>query len=296
MGPAPFAPSAGPAPRILQPYTPGVPSSTRANGPAAAPPVDPGPGRRTVRPPKVAEMVADDLRRRILSGRLRDGSLLATQDELLAEFNVSRASIREALRILESQGLITVRRGKVGGAVVHVPGAEVSAYTLALCLETGDVPIEDVGDSLRHLEAACAARCATSADRRSIAAALDALNNQAEVAVEDWSKYVAVTAAFHERIVLSCGSQTLALVVGAVESLWLSHVRAWATEVAELGAPPSQEYRAAGIAVHRQISDLIRNGKANEVAVLVAEHVDPRQFTPSDSMGKSSVRSLLLKP
>jgi DNA-binding FadR family transcriptional regulator len=69
---------------------------------------------------RVAESVAAELRARIL-GQGGEDYQLPTQDQLMAEFGVSHPSIREAIRILETEGLVTVRRGKVGGAQVHRP-------------------------------------------------------------------------------------------------------------------------------------------------------------------------------
>ena len=86
------------------------------------------PRRAQLRQPRLADMVASVLRERIVNGELADGDLLPKQDELLEEFRISRPSLREALRILESEGLLTVRRGNVGGSVVEAPNAESSAY------------------------------------------------------------------------------------------------------------------------------------------------------------------------
>ena len=61
---------------------------------------------------RIAETVAATLRARILSDRA--GDRLPTQDQLVREFGVSYPSVREALRILETEGLVTVRRGSVG--------------------------------------------------------------------------------------------------------------------------------------------------------------------------------------
>src|SRR5258707_5212277 len=88
--------------------------------PEAASGVAPNP--RQLRQPRLAELVADELRGQITSGALRDEDMLPKFDELLQEFQVSKPSLREALRILETEGLITVRRGNVGGAIVHAPG------------------------------------------------------------------------------------------------------------------------------------------------------------------------------
>ena len=60
--------------------------------------------KQRLRQPRLAEMVAEGLRERILSGELADGSMLPKQDDLLAEFRVSPPSIREALRVWRPRG------------------------------------------------------------------------------------------------------------------------------------------------------------------------------------------------
>src|ERR671929_6023 len=82
--------------------------------------------RRRLSARRTAEIVADELRRQIIDGELSDGDLLPRQELLVEQFNVSLVSLREALRILETEGLVSVRRGNRGGAVVHAP-AKASA-------------------------------------------------------------------------------------------------------------------------------------------------------------------------
>ena len=68
------------------------------------------------RQPRVAELVASKLRDDILSGRLKEGDVLPSQETLLAEFGVSPPALREAIHLLETDGLISVRRGKVNSS------------------------------------------------------------------------------------------------------------------------------------------------------------------------------------
>ena len=95
----------------------------------------PRPGR--VPQLRIAESVAASLRERILAASDGDGYRLPTQEQLVADFGVSYPSVREALRILETEGLVTVRRGKVGGAEVHRPDESSAAYHLGLVLQAG---------------------------------------------------------------------------------------------------------------------------------------------------------------
>ena len=112
----------------------------------------------SVRPARVAELIADRLRDDILSGAIE--GQLPKEDQLRARFDVGKASMREALVILESENLITVRRGKVGGSDIHLPTTASAAYTLGLVLSAEKVEIGEIGDALLVLEPQCAELCA----------------------------------------------------------------------------------------------------------------------------------------
>src|SRR5262245_40782956 len=88
-----------------------------------------------VRSPKTSELVAQTLRRMIVEGELKDGDFLPNEGELIAQLQVSRPTLREAVRVLEAEGLITVRRGSRTGPRVCVPGPEIVARPGALLLE-----------------------------------------------------------------------------------------------------------------------------------------------------------------
>src|SRR5271156_6378876 len=88
-----------------------------------------------VRSPKTAEIVADTLRRMIVEGQLKDGDFLPYEAELMNHFQVSRPSLREAVRVLESDRLVEVRRGSRTGARVRVPGPEIVARPAGFLLE-----------------------------------------------------------------------------------------------------------------------------------------------------------------
>ncbi len=232
-----------------------------------------------LRQPRLAEIVADAMRQRILSGSLQDGGTLPNQETLLAEFRVSKPSLREALRILETEGLITVQRGNVGGAVVHLPQAQHAAYTLGLVLQSKHVTIDDVGRALKHLEAECAGLCAAREDRATtVVPELRALNQQAKDVIDDELAFVRSMADFHEAMVNGCGNQTMLLVAGAIESLWLAHVRSWAQRVSDSGDFPDPKYRANGLKAHERLTGLIERGDVSGAVRFARDHVDPEQF------------------
>ena len=119
-----------------------------------------------VRVSRVADVVADRIRDLIIDGKLADGDRLPPLDALLEEFSISGPSMREALRVLESEGLITVQRGSVGGSVVHRPEPRTAAYTIALVLRSRSTELHDVFDALALLVPMCAMLCARRSDRK----------------------------------------------------------------------------------------------------------------------------------
>ena len=84
--------------------------------------------------PKAAQIVAD-LRGQIVRGDLQGDDSIPPEDELMRQYGVSRPTLREALRVLEFDGLLTTRRGAKGGSTVHVPNGETAARSMGLVLE-----------------------------------------------------------------------------------------------------------------------------------------------------------------
>ena len=95
-------------------------------------------GGTTIRSPKTAELVAGTLRRMVVDGQLKEGDFLPNEAELMTHFGVSRPTLREAVRVLESERLVEVRRGSRTGARVRVPGPEIVARPAGRVRQHGD--------------------------------------------------------------------------------------------------------------------------------------------------------------
>ena len=217
---------------------------------------------RRRRTPRLAEMVADTLRQRILSGQLPDGSELPNQERLLDEFGVSKQAVRDGLRILELEGLITVRRGNVGGAVVHLPTHSGPAYSLGLVLQSRGVQLAEVGRALATMEPVCARLCAGRSDRATaVVPALAAIQEESVRSLEDVPRFMEAMSRFHSTVVTSCGNEPIAVLVGAIEEVWLAQVREWGVQQLEAGSFPDLAYRRAGVEVHEQAHRADRRGE-----------------------------------
>jgi GntR family transcriptional regulator, transcriptional repressor for pyruvate dehydrogenase complex len=229
--------------------------------------------KRRLRQPRVAEIVANELRARILGGDLSDGDQLPKQDELMNEFGVSPPAIREAFRILETEGLITVLRGNVGGAIVHLPQSDNAAYMLGLVLQSRQVPLLDLIEAMRRLEPACAAQAALRSDREStVLPRLRKNIDESFAAIDDPNTFIALARDFHTELVSECGNATMALVVGALERLWSAQVGKLALAKAEHGTFADRSVRLSLAREHERIYRAIEDGDAQSAERAILEH------------------------
>ena len=207
------------------------------------------------------QQIADELRRLIVSGRLSEGDSLGREPELVARFGVSRPSLREALRILESEGLISVLRGMRGGIVVHEPDQRLTARTAALVLRARNVSLADVHEARSLLEPTAVRVVASSRSRRSAASELQRLIDAEARAIDDPDAFGPANARFHERLVALAGNQTLTLVAEMLNEIVARAV----TELSRSGpADGSTATRRRGIRSQERLVSLIRAGKASD--------------------------------
>lgn len=234
--------------------------------------------RRRLSARRTAEIVAEELRRQILDGDLVEGDLLPRQDVLVDRFRVSLVSLREALRILETEGLISVRRGNRGGAVVHAPTKSSAAYMLGLVLRSDSVALTDLGLALQELEPSCAALAAQRPDRaETLVPILDELNALTVEHLDDGAKFTEIGRRFHHEIAHGCGNHTMAVVLGSLEALWTGHERQWAEQSTAQGAYPALAARRAVHAAHVKLTQAIAAGDAERARRLAARHVADTQ-------------------
>jgi DNA-binding FadR family transcriptional regulator len=175
-----------------------------------------------VRVPKVAELVASQIRRQIVKREILEGDALLPESDLMAEFGVSRPTLREAFRILESEGLITVTRGSRGGARVHAPAVSSVARYAGLYLQYKGTPLEDVV-AARALVEPPAARTLARRNQPTDCERLRSLIEEERVVEDDPKRISELLTRFHELIMELAGSDTLSLVVGMLHDIVEKH-------------------------------------------------------------------------
>lgn len=207
------------------------------------------------RTPKAADLVAAELRRRIVTGELPEGHLLPAEANLIEEFGVSRPSLREAYRILESESLLQVLRGAKGGARVQVPDGEHVARYAEYVLEFRGTKMADVYAARAELEAPLARLLTELAKPRHIKLLEQSLA-AAEPFLEDPAAYAAHDVAFHQLVAELAGNKTLRLLVDVLYNIVATaRHRHAAVRTPDLVVETKQVHRT-----HAQLVELIAEG------------------------------------
>lgn len=159
------------------------------------------------------ERVADQLRELIVSGRLAPGQRLPTETLLSAEIGVSRATVREGLRLLAAQGLIRTSRGASGGSYVTVPTVEhMSDYmssNIGLLAGTEDLTLDELVEARILIEVPAARLAALRRDDDDLARLRTAIPTEATAV--DTDREFQTNAEFHTTLVHACRNQLLTI-------------------------------------------------------------------------------------
>jgi len=167
------------------------------------------PKSSVVKVPKASELVAANLRRRIVTGALKPGELLSNEAVLMQEFGVSRPTLREAFRILESEAIITVLRGARGGGRVLAPDGAVAARYMGILLQYQGTPLSDVYRARTEIQVSAVGMLG-GGRRKTAIRQLEGLAGEAEALVDDDEAFAECNMRFHAAIVEAGGSTTLA--------------------------------------------------------------------------------------
>jgi GntR family transcriptional regulator, transcriptional repressor for pyruvate dehydrogenase complex len=235
--------------------------------------------------PRMAELVASQMRRRIIGGEFQDGYEIPREAELLEEFGVSRPSLREALRILETEGLIRIRRGKVGGAIVQRPTEQSTAYHVGLTLQSRNATLRDIASARAVLEPACAGFAAArdARSRKKIVSRLSTLIDENEALLGETLAFTESALKFHAAVVELSGNVTVSLLTGAIEAVWSSQERHWAQQATSDGGYPNPKYQVEVVRAHRRVLKAIEEGDVEGATDAMRNHLSKSQPYVSDS-------------
>jgi DNA-binding FadR family transcriptional regulator len=213
-----------------------------------------------LRIPKAAELVASEMRGRILRGELNEGDSLPSESELMLHFGVSRPTLREAFRILESEQLVSVRRGARGGARVHQPNIAMMGTYAGRLLQVKGTTLADVYEARLVIEPPMAGLFAARRPDAEIKVARDILANEEAAIGKDPIAVARHFAEFHQVIAVGAGNITLGMVVGMLSNIIEKHL---AVEITGKPSRPEQEAdNRRAFKAHKKLLELVEAGES----------------------------------
>jgi GntR family transcriptional regulator, transcriptional repressor for pyruvate dehydrogenase complex len=210
---------------------------------------------------KTAVVVAAKLRRRILTGDLATGTSL-TESDLLDEFGISRPTLREALRMLEVEQLLTVRRGSHRGSVVRMPDTSVTVRSLTMLLYMRGATMRDIYAARSVFEPPAARLAAEVATDEQIDRLRHTLEEELSALAGPAVAYPTIGWRFHTELVELSGNATLAVMAAALEHISQQH----AENVVAHWSQDQEKLVERATKAHRKLVDMIakREGAAAE--------------------------------
>lgn len=216
--------------------------------------------------PKAADVLAHALREKILKGDLHAGMELPAERELGAQAGLSRATVREALRILEGEGLIETRLGRRGGSTVLQPSTEPIERSVGIFIRGLRIRMESVLQTRHAIEPAAARYAATHRTDEDLEL-LEQCHRRLEEAAfgDDIHAYVQANLEWHVQVVRSSHNELLIAFIAAVsKAVYID---------SDIEGFSSPEVRNAVIRAHRRVMDAIRERDGEAAARRMGRHV-----------------------
>lgn len=214
---------------------------------------------------RISEVIVGQVRQLLRQGQLRPGDRLPAERELCEYFGVSRVTVREALRMLESSGLVEIRVGARGGAFVTTPTSDRVGDGLADLLSLSVISAADVTEIRQILELGIVplvCERATEADLD----ALDEICARSKAALSDGDYSVDLSAEFHTRVAQATRNPALTVLVESFRGpilMSLEEAKASAPEMGELGTVEHEQFVAA-----------VRRRDPEAAASIMRQHLD----------------------
>jgi GntR family transcriptional regulator, transcriptional repressor for pyruvate dehydrogenase complex len=228
-----------------------------------------------------SQMVAQALLAQIAESDLEPGQTFATEAELLQQFDVSRPTLRESVRLLEAQGVLEQRPGPGGGLVIRRPSLDMLAEYLSIYLRFNGVPFLAVLKAREVIEPALAAEAAqhgTEKDFNEMRESIERMKTTCKEQIE----YVNENRTFHSIVARASGNKVLETFWGTIGLL--AH-----------GEHQGVRYTFGNwqhvIAAHERILDACCRRAAADAAAAMAEHVGALEHLVRDHY-----KHLLKKP
>lgn len=216
-----------------------------------------------MRVPKTAELVAAQIRRRIVMGELKEGDFLPPEGQLIQSLSISRPTLREAFRILEAENFISVVRGSRTGACVHAPRVEAASRYAGFVLQSQGTRVADVYEARLAIEPYAAAQLAERRPEGAVERLLSEIARlEQDVEDEKFVSFMIGIAGFHRLLVELGGNKTLLFMIDMLQDVVAQYQVRFLTR----HPIPIEEQRRRGLAGLRSFKRLVDYIEAGDAA------------------------------
>ena len=220
--------------------------------------------------PKAAEVLAARLRSRIVRGEIREGEVLPNEADLCTQFGISRQTLREGLRLLEADGLISIRRGARGGARVTSPTPIAAARQAGLLLQMRGATLEDIYRARGVIEPVAARMLAEHSSPETVDA-LKASLAASKSSLDDPMGFSRTSSDFHELLVELSGSPTLGLFAAIIAEILRENNQRVVLSRRNHPSQPAMARKAHR--AHARLVELVEAGDADGAEELWRKHI-----------------------
>lgn len=225
-----------------------------------------GPSRRsrTVRSRKVAVSIAQSIVDEITDRGHAPGTRLATERDMLERYNVGRGTLRESIRFLELNGIVTLKAGPGGGPIVATPDAHDMAGILGLFLQLHPTTFAAIIQAREVLEPAIARLAASATPSTDTRERITSSVEQMRRYLDDEENFVIENDRFHEAIAEASGNAFFAILIASLHQI---------TDGMPLGVSYPLSRRKAVLKAHEAIHDAIVNEDPDAAELAMQRHI-----------------------
>ena len=239
--------------------------TTQAKAAAVVPsPAEPGLFSR-VSVGRISEIIVDQIRLLMRQGQLKPGDRLPPERDLCERFGVSRGTVREALRMLESSGLVEIRVGARGGAFVTAPSSDRVGEGLADLLTLSVISAADVTEVRMILEAGIVPLVCERATEEDLAE-LEAICQRSEAALAAGDYSMDMSLEFHIRVAQSTHNPAVVMLVESFRGPILMSLQQAHEAAPEMGGLGTRE--------HEQFIQAVRRRDVGTASKIMTEHLE----------------------
>jgi GntR family transcriptional regulator, transcriptional repressor for pyruvate dehydrogenase complex len=213
---------------------------------------------------RISEIIVEQIRLLMRQGQLKPGDRLPPERDLCERFGVSRVTVREALRMLESAGLVEIRVGARGGAFVTVPSSNRVGEGLADLLTLSVISAANVTEVRLILEVGIVPLVCERATEDDLAE-LEKICERSEAALHNGDYTMDMSLEFHARVAQSTHNPALEMLVESFRGPILMSLME-AREVApEMGGLGTKE--------HERFIEAVRRRDCDDASRIMREHL-----------------------